>query len=228
MTSLHIRTRIKICCISSVEEAKQAVLAGADALGLVSEMPSGPGVIEDELIREIAAIAPPAVGTFLLTQRTLATDIAEQTKYCGTNTVQVVNHIEPDEWHKLARLLPSAIRRIQVVHVEGGNSINLIEQYAPFVHAFLLDSGTPSARVPELGGTGRVHDWDVSSQFVQRSPKPVFLAGGINAANVQRAISKVQPYGLDLCSGVRMNGKLSPDKLQEFMKQAKRPDALKT
>ena len=215
-----MRTRIKICCISSVEEASLAVLAGADAIGLVGEMPSGPGVIEDKLIREISASIPPAVGTFLLTERTLATEIADHVDYCGTNTVQVVNHIDPGEWPKLLKLLPTATRRVQVVHVEGGEALDLVEQYAPYVHAFLLDSGRPSAEVQELGGTGRVHDWDVSARFVELSPKPVFLAGGINEANVQVAISKVKPYGLDLCSGVRIDGKLSREKLAGFMQSA--------
>ncbi len=216
-----MRTRIKICCISSVEEAKQAVQSGADALGLVSEMPSGPGVIGEDQIKQIAAEVPPAVGTFLLTQRTTAEGIAEQVEYCGTNTVQVVNHIQPSEWAKLTQLLPDSIRRVQVVHVEGGEALEMIEAYAPFIHAFLLDSGRPSAEVPELGGTGRVHDWDVSAKFIQQSPKPVFLAGGLNASNVQLAISKVSPYGLDLCSGVRTDGNLSESKLREFMHEAR-------
>lgn len=220
-----MHTRIKICCISSVEEARQAVLAGADALGLVSEMPSGPGVIEDDLIRQIAQSTPPPVGTFLLTQRKSATDIAEHVEYCGTNAVQVVNHIDPDEWRELVKRLPRAIRRVQVVHVEGGEALDMIEPYAPFVHAFLLDSGKPSASGQELGGTGRTHDWEVSAQFVKMSPKPVFLAGGINAANVQQAISTVQPFGVDLCTSVRVDDKLSPTRLLEFIENAKRPTA---
>ena len=153
-------------------------------------------------------------------RRALADEIADHVNYCGTNTVQVVNHIEPSEWPKLIELLPSATRRVQVVHVEGGEALQLVEQYAPFVHAFLLDSGRPSAEMPELGGTGRVHDWDVSARFVELSPKPVFLAGGINEANVQQAISKVTPYGLDLCSSVRVDGMLSREKLTEFMQSA--------
>lgn len=214
------RTRIKVCCISSVDEAKLAVHLGADAIGLVGEMPSGPGVIADELIREIAASIPPAVGTFLLTERTKAEEIAEHVAYCGANTVQVVNHIDPLEWPRLVDLLPAATRRVQVVHVEGVETLHRIDQYAPFVHAFLLDSGSPSAEVPELGGTGRVHDWDISARFVDLSPRPVFLAGGINATNVCDAVNTVNPYGLDLCSGVRVDGRLSHKELTRFMRAA--------
>ncbi len=197
-----------------------AVRAGADAIGLVGQMPSGPGVIDDQLIREIAAHVPPAIGTFLLTERTTADEIADHVDFCGTNTVQVVNHIDPDEWPKLIKRLPPATRRVQVVHVEGGEALDLVKEYAPYVHAFLLDSGRPSGAVPELGGTGRVHDWTVSARFVELSPKPVFLAGGINEANVQDAIAKVKPYGLDLCSSVRTDGKLSHKKLARFMQSA--------
>lgn len=212
-----MRTRVKICCISSLDEAALAVKGGADALGLVGEMPSGPGTIDDDLIREIAASVPPAVATFLLTQRTTAAGIADHVGYCGTNTVQIVNHLDPDEYPKLVARLPAVVRRVQVIHVEGGEALGLIDAYAPYVHAFLLDSGRPSAATPELGGTGRVHDWEVSAEFVRRSPKPVFLAGGLKAENVADAIATVRPYGVDLCSSVRRDGDLCPERLHRFM-----------
>ena len=216
-----MRPRIKICCIASLEEAGLAVEAGADAIGLVGEMPTGPGVIADELAREIAASVPPPVATFLLTQRTRARDIADHVAACGTTAVQIVNHIDPGEYPTLIELLPPATRRVQVIHVEGPEALALIEVYAPFVHAFLLDSGRPYEPRPELGGTGRMHDWVVSAGFVAKSSKPTFLAGGLNAHNVAEAIRKVRPYGLDLCSGVRTDDKLSPEKLSAFMANAR-------
>jgi phosphoribosylanthranilate isomerase len=85
------------------------------------------------------------------------------------------------------------------------------------VHAFLLDSGRPSLPTPEYGGTGRTHDWAVSAEFVRRSPHPVFLAGGLSAANVSEAIRRVRPFGVDLCSGVRTDGHLDPGKLRAFV-----------
>ena len=216
-----VNTRIKICCISSLDEAKLAVDHGAHALGLVSAMPSGPGVIEDDVIRQIADWAPPAVATFLLTAHTLASDIADHVHDCGTNTVQVVNHLDPGEWSRLVTLLPAARRRVQVIHVEDDSALDLLEDYSNFVHAFLLDSGKPSADVPQLGGTGRVHDWEVSARFVERSAKPVFLAGGLNETNVQRAISEVKPFGIDLCSSVREDGLLSASRLSRFMQSVR-------
>ena len=134
------RTRLKVCCISSAEEAQMAIDGGADALGLVGSMPSGPGVISDELVREIASIVPPAVDTFLLTSRTTSEDIANHVNYCGTNTVQIVNHLNPLEYPELVARLPNT-RIVQVIHIEDERALDLIAQYESYVHAFLLDSG---------------------------------------------------------------------------------------
>lgn len=211
-----MRVRLKICCISSLEEAELAVRAGADALGFVGMMPSGPGIISDEAIRRIAGHVPPPIATFLLSSETRVQAIADHVRYCGVDTVQIVSHIAPDEYPALIERIPH-IRRVQVVHVEDRGALDLIETYSPYVHAFLLDSGRPSAATPELGGTGRVHNWDVSAEFVRRSPRPVFLAGGLSHENVAAAIHRVSPYGLDVCSGVRTEGRLDPEKLSRYI-----------
>ena len=217
------RTRVKICCISSVAEARIAVSAGADALGLVGEMPSGPGIIDDDLAREIASIAPPAVSTFLLTSRETGPDIAEHAEYCRPTTVQIVRHIDPSEYETIIERLPNT-RRVQVIHVEGSDAKELIRLYEPFVHAFLLDSGRPSAPVAELGGTGRPHDWSISADIVRTTDRPVFLAGGLNGGNVGAAVESVKPFGLDLCSAVRTDGQLDEHKLRQFMSVVKKAD----
>lgn len=209
------RTRIKICCISSLEEAQLAIDHGVDALGLVAEMPSGPGPIEDRLIRKIADAAPPTIETFLLTSRETGNDIADHVESCGTTTVQIVRHIETSEYPIIIKRLPNT-RRVQVIHVEDENAIDLIRRYEPFVHAFLLDSGRPSASIAELGGTGRTHDWDISARIVNSTHRPVFLAGGLTPENVEDAVAAVGPFGLDLCSGVRTEDKLDAVKLNEF------------
>ena len=90
---------------------------------------------------------------------------------------QISFHIDPGEWESLVGLIPNSIRRVQVIHVDGADALDRIAEYEPFVHAFLLDSGRPSADVPVLGGTGKTHDWSVSSQFVDRSTKPVSKFG---------------------------------------------------
>jgi phosphoribosylanthranilate isomerase len=95
--------RIKVCCISTIEEAEQAIRYGAAALGLVSHMPSGPGVIPDDLIAEIARTVPPPIATFLLTARQDADSIADQHSVCGTSTLQLVDSVTPSELQRLRR-----------------------------------------------------------------------------------------------------------------------------
>lgn len=218
-----MRTRIKICCIASIDEAQLAIAAGADALGLVAAMPSGPGVIPDARIAKIAAWAPPPVSTFLLTAETTASRIAAHVAATLPTTVQIVNHIPPQEVAELARLLPQ-VRRVQVIHVEGEQALGMIPAYAPHVHAFLLDSGKPCGAVPELGGTGRTHDWAISARFVRASPVPVFLAGGLDDSNVAAALRQVRPYGIDLCSRVRTDGQLDIMKLALLMSAVREAD----
>lgn len=219
----HVRTRIKICCMASLEEAQLAIRAGADAVGFVGPMPSGLRSLDDHNIAAIAALIPPPVATFLLTSEVTATGIAQHVGRTRTSTVQIVPHIGSSEAAKLGELLPGT-RRVQVIHVEDAGALTLIDEYAPYVHAFLLDSGRPNLAVPEFGGTGRVHDWAISAEFVRRSPLPVFLAGGLTPANVGEAIRRVQPFGVDLCSGVRTERRLDPSKLSAFVQAVRREE----
>jgi phosphoribosylanthranilate isomerase len=209
--------KVKICCISSLAEAKMAIEHGASALGLVAKMPSGPGPISDELIREIAATIPPPIASFLLTSRTDAASIAAHQQTVGTNTVQIVDALSEGTYADLRRALPG-ISIVQVIHVIDERSVDEALEIAPQVDALLLDSGNPNLAVKELGGTGRVHNWALSRQIVDQSSKPVFLAGGLKAENAKAAMDAVQPWGLDLCSGVRTNGNLDQVKLEAFFK----------
>jgi phosphoribosylanthranilate isomerase len=211
---------VKVCCIASVEEALLALGAGARALGLVSAMPSGPGVIGDEAIAEIAAAVrqhAPGADTFLLTARTRAEAIAEQHAAAGTTTLQLVDHVPHDELRRLRALCPR-VRLVQVIHVRDAGSVDEACAAAPHVDALLLDSGNPALAVKELGGTGRTHDWVLSRRIRDAvHPVPLFLAGGLHAGNVAEAIATVRPYGLDLCSKVRTEGRLDRARLEAFM-----------
>lgn len=209
--------RVKICCISSQEEANQAVKYGASALGLVGKMPSGPGVIEDAMIKSIAASVPPAVATFLLTSETKAEQIVAHHYNTYTNTLQLVDYLNDEVYKELKRQLPS-VKLVQVIHVIDEYDIDRAQRVAPHVHALLLDSGNPNLDVKILGGTGNVHNWKISRKIKEAVPVPVFLAGGLKAENVRRAIEEVEPFGLDLCSSVRTNGKLDEQKLEKFFK----------
>lgn len=218
-----MRTRLKVCCIASLHEAEAAIAAGADALGLVAAMPSGPGPIADALIAKIASCVPPPVSTFLLTAETTAEAIADHIDRTRPTTVQIVAPVAPAVVAELAARRPH-IRRVQVIHVEGPGIVEMIPAYGPHVHAFLLDSGRPGAATPELGGTGRTHDWSISAAFVAASPRPVFLAGGLTAENIGEAIRRVRPFGVDICSGVRVTGALDDARLRAFIRAARAAD----
>ena len=209
------RPRVKICCIMSVAEAHLAVSAGASALGLVGPMPSGPGVIDDAVIAEIAAAVPPPIATFLLTSETRADALVDHVRRCGTNTVQLVDRVEAGAHAAIRGALPQ-VKIVQVLHVTDADVIDEARALAGAVDAFLLDSGNPNLAVKQLGGTGRVHDWDLSRRIVESVDRPVFLAGGLRADNVAAAVARVQPFGLDLCSSVRSQGRLDAEKLAMF------------
>jgi phosphoribosylanthranilate isomerase len=214
-----MKPRIKICCISSPDEARIAVSFGASALGLVGPMPSGPGVIDDDLIHTIARIVPPPIGTFLLTSETSAADIITHHHRTLTNTIQLVDAVQEEAYDTLRAAMPT-IKLVQVIHVLDDASVDEAVRIAEHVDALLLDSGNPNLAVKELGGTGRIHNWKLSSQIVEQARVPVFLAGGLNAHNVKAALDQVQPFGLDLCSSVRTDGKLDPTKLEAFFDAA--------
>jgi phosphoribosylanthranilate isomerase len=208
-------TKVKICCMGSVDEARTAIELGANAIGLVSRMPSGPGPIEEELIAEIVSAVGDSIDTFLLTCETNADAIIAQQRRTGVSTLQLVDAVEPGA-HEEIRLALNAVRIVQVIHVTGEESVADAVDAANTADALLLDSGNASLAVKELGGTGRRHDWSVSRRIVAASRVPVYLAGGLNSSNVQEAIETVRPYGVDICSGVRTNGKLDRQKLDAF------------
>jgi phosphoribosylanthranilate isomerase len=216
------RPRVKVCCIKSVAEAWMAIDAGAAALGLVSQMPSGPGVITDEEVAEIAAALPPGVDSFLLTSLRDVEAIAAQQRAAGVHTLQLVDAL-PHGAHAGLRAALPGVKLVQVIHVTGPGSVAEAEAVAPFVDALLLDSGNPGLEVKELGGTGRRHDWELSRRIRAAVPVPLFLAGGLRPGNVREAVETVGPFGLDVCSGLRTGEgfDLDPDKLERFMAAAR-------
>lgn len=212
---------VKICCISSIREADLTIKYGASAIGLVGKMPSGPGVISDELIAEIAAGVPGDIDTFLLTSETTAEGIINHHRKVNTSTVQIVDRIDTEAYRILRNELP-AIKIVQVIHVMDENSVTEAAMYAEYADALLLDSGNPGLAVKQLGGTGRTHNWELSLKIREVVNVPIYLAGGINPTNVKDAFNYVRPYGIDLCSGVRSAGRLDEAKLKEFFDEVKK------
>ena len=212
--------RVKVCCIASTDEADLAIAAGADALGLVSAMPSGPGPIAESEIAAIVRHVGTRAATVLLTSRQDSAGIGEQLDRIRPTVVQLVDDLPTPEYDVLRAARPTGAL-MQVIHVRGEGSVTEAVRGASFVDAILLDSGNPTAAVKELGGTGRVHDWAVSRAIRDAVPVPVFLAGGLRPSNVGDAIGTVHPFGVDVCSGVRVDGRLDTAAVRAFVREAR-------
>jgi len=212
--------RIKICCISSADEARMAVEAGADAIGLVGPMPSGPGIISLELAGKIVEMVSGKIETFFLTSETSVAAIVGQYEEVLPTSLQIVDSIDNGD-HRLLRSALPDVNLVQVIHVLSEQSVEESAIASETADTILLDSGNPNLEIKELGGTGKTHDWRFSAEIVKRVTKPVFLAGGLDPQNVADAIRTVRPFGIDVCSGVRSNGMLDPIKLEKFMHSVK-------
>jgi phosphoribosylanthranilate isomerase len=209
--------KVKICCISSIEEASLAIAHGAAAIGLVGRMPSGPGIITDELIHSIAKTVLPPIDSFLLTSETTAEAIIEHHKKVNTTTIQMVDALTDRQYHKIREAIRH-VKLVQVIHVLDEKAVQEAIEISEWVDAILLDSGNPNLSTKVLGGTGKTHNWDLSKKIRENISIPTYLAGGINKDNIRMAIDHVQPYGIDLCSSVRTNGQLDERKLEELFK----------
>ena len=216
-------TKVKVCCIQSITEAQIAIENGAYAIGLVSKMPSGPGVIGESKIREIAQWAPGNIKTVLLTSLRNPQQIIAQQKYCQTNILQLVDS-QKISTYKILRAELSNVQIIQVIHVLDDSSISESLAVAKFVDMLLLDSGNPKLETKELGGTGRIHNWQISREIVNEVDIPVFLAGGLTPNNVTRAIERVKPFGVDVCTGVRTDDELDVEKVKLFIEMVNEYD----
>jgi len=212
-----MKVKVKICCISSIEEAKLAIAHGAAAIGLVGRMPSGPGIITDELIQSIAKTVLPPIDSFLLTSETTAEAIIEHHNKVNTTTIQMVDALTDRQYHKIREAIPH-VKLVQVIHVLDEKAVQEAIEISEWVDAILLDSGNPNLSTKVLGGTGKTHNWDLSKKIRENISIPTYLAGGINKDNIRMAIDHVQPYGIDLCSSVRTNGQLDERKLEELFK----------
>ncbi len=207
---------IKTCCIKNRDEAELARKAGANAIGLVSAMPSGPGVISEDVIAELAAEYRGRLDTFLLTSLTGAEQIARQHARCSTSTIQLCDTLTDAQWRKLRAALDGPVKLVGVLHVWDETALAEARRVAQFADWLLLDSGRPADAQKTLGGTGQTHNWQISRRIVQTIKKPVLLAGGLNPSNVRNALREVQPFGVDICSGIRSNDRLDPLKLSAF------------
>lgn len=207
------RTRIKVCGITRLEDAKTAVAAGADALGFIF-VETSPRHSDPELVREIIRQLPPFVDTVGVFVDADPIHVEEIAQFCRLDLVQLHGSESPGYCSSLAVGVVKAFR------VGPGFSDSLLSPYAESARAFLLDTYDPAM----AGGTGKSFDWDLVQEL--GATRPLILAGGLNPENVARAIERVRPYAVDVNSGVESApGRKDMVRLERFVRLVRETDA---
>jgi phosphoribosylanthranilate isomerase len=216
--------KVKVCCIASPDEARLAVSFGVTAVGMVDETPSGEGRIPVETIAEIVQAVPRKTGTFVLTATTDVDRLEELYRTTGVNTVQLWDPLQPEEYERLREKAPG-IFIAQSVHVMDDAALDTAREIARHVDALVLDSGNPEPPFRWQNPAGQTHDWELSRRVSEAIHLPILVAGGLTQDNVGQAIRIVRPYGVDVCSGVRKDGRLDQGLLVAFLEAVSRPSA---
>lgn len=214
--------RVKICGIRSVEDALTAISAGADAVGfLVGITHLAEDKISNEEAKKIIDYLPPFVSTVAVTHLQDIDKIVEMCEYLGVNTLQIHDYLSPENVLECKKRLPG-IKLLKAIHVMQScdEALEMSHSYENIVDAIILDSRTKD----RLGGTGNVHDWNISKKIVEEISIPVILAGGLTDENVYDAVKKVNPYAVDVNSGVEMNGFKDFKKVKRFVDDSKKAD----
>lgn len=211
--------RTKICGINTWGNARIALDCGADALGfLVGITHLAEDKIEIEEAKRIITKLPPFVSTVAVTHLQDPNAIVEMCRYLNVTSLQIHDYISPEEVEYCRREL-HGVKIIKAIHVVDGDkdgTISLAHTFERSADALLLDSRT----IERLGGTGKVHDWNISKEIVEKIEIPVILAGGLTDKNVYDAVMKVRPYAVDVNSGVETNTNKDPIKVLGFITNA--------
>ncbi len=200
-------TRVKICGITNLDDARLAVEYGADALGFVFYEGS-PRHVFPETVREIISHLPPFVTTVGVFVNASPQEIREVMDLAGLDVVQ----LHGDEPQEECSLFPRVIKAFRVREL---SDIERLKGYS--VSAYLLDAYDPE--VP--GGTGQTFNWDIAVEAKKYGP--IILAGGLTPENVADAVSRVRPYAVDVSSGVEaQKGKKDHEKMRLFIERVKK------
>ncbi len=189
------KTRTKICGITNVEDARACIAAGADALGFVFYPPS-PRAVTVAQAQSMIERLPPLVTTIGLFVNADSTEVAHTAQATGITTIQLHGDELPDDVQTLRTLthLP-IIKALRIQAHDTSDSVaELVAPWVGVVNGILLDAWTPA-----YGGAGHVFEWD---KIPPNLPIPLILAGGLTVENVAIAVSQVQPYAVDVSSGV--------------------------
>ncbi len=205
--------KVKICGITRTEDAEFAVNAGADAIGIVN-VPESKRFVDLEKAKKIFSHVPTSLLKFVVSTPKNLEDAIKIQK-TGATVLQVHNDVTPKLLKKIKE--KTKLRVVKQIAVDE-KCFEKIKKYENLVDMFLLDTRVQG----EFGGTGKTHDWSISSETVKKTKKPVILAGGLNLENVADAIKKVKPYMVDVASGVEKTpGIKDKEKVARFIKNAK-------
>lgn len=212
--------RVQIAGVSSLEEALAAERAGADALGFTLRLPTG---VHDDLTeakaRSIIAALPPFITSVVITYVGAAREAVELCRYLGAGALQLHGELPVNDLPLIRAALPH-LKVIRAVHVTGPEALAQARSLMRHVDALILD--TYDATTGRHGATGKTHDWCISQAIVSKSRIPVILAGGLTPDNVAEAVALVQPWGVDVHTGVEdADGRRSLVKLRAFIERAK-------
>ncbi len=209
-------TRVKACGTTGQEDLEAAVDAGADAIGLISEVPVDTHrEISPERARSLAAAAPPFVTTVLVTMPERPEEAIELVERVGADAVQLHGTLEPDEVASVREVVAATVL---VVLEAGETDAATAGAYDAVADGLLVD--TPA--VGGGGGTGETHDWELTQELTADLDSPLVLAGGLTPENVADAVSSVEPFAVDVASGIEnAEGRTDPDAVRTFVERAK-------
>jgi phosphoribosylanthranilate isomerase len=212
--------KVQIAGVSSLDEALAAERAGADALGFTLRLPGGPhDGLTEKRARSIIAALPPFVSAVVITYVDDAREAVELCRFTGADTLQLHGDFDSGGLPMLRAALPH-LKIIRALNVTGEEAVAAAVQVERRVDALILDTYDPVTG--RKGATGMVHDWTISGEIVARAGIPVILAGGLRPENVAEAIRVVQPWGVDVHTGVENeDGSRNLNKLRDFVAAAK-------
>lgn len=210
---------VKICGIRSIGDALAAAAAGADILGFHVELIGARTPLESENAGKIIAKLPAGVSSVMVTSITETDELIKLARATGATILQLYGDATPETILEVKKALPVQIWKVLNLSDEG--SIAEAKKYEGSADAIALD--TLNKQTGVLGGTGKTHDWNISRKIVESISIPVILAGGLNPENVAEAIKIVQPYGVDVNSGVsNPDGTKDIEKVKLFVEQARK------
>lgn len=213
--------KVKICANKNISDAKMAIDAGADIIGiLVGQKHNSNDFVDKYKAKEIASFVKNKCDVSLVTHLTDAKKIIDLTKFIGNNIIQLHSDISEEEVEKIAKELKD-VKLVRLIHISKDGKICTDYKNMKYGDFYLLDSF--NSQTNQVGGTGIIHDWNKSKELIEVLNKPTFLAGGLDPDNVYDAIKIVKPYGVDVNSGCKNEtGIKDKEKVQRFVHNAKR------